>query len=373
MKKKLVFSISVVNSKTDNVASLLTALENSHMEEALTYGTKITDDYYQATQDGWGGKVDQLVSMCEGALRTAFDTNAISSAIKSDRVRRADLATNIDPQDLNETFDAIKSGFECPVTMDSANDIVILLTLDDSPPILENVDKKIVNNLIDCPLNLFNYPDLVEDLKRRIDHPISLEAFKEFTKLKHYHSPLTRKLISGAVCLGPTALHTKATTWSLAKIFTGGKLVGNIDMWYACIYLISLKIPYLTDVVPQITSEMIYRLNTHSTFISMVGLPEYPTTRVPLKVALWYVLASPLVGPRTDPAKEILRTHLPHIESFKLILALTGLPLPFGIDEHISVCKGIDYRDYKSCLECYVWSRMIKSGLRGLSKLCSMK
>ena len=82
-----------------------------------------------------------------------------------------------------------------------------------------------------------------------------------------------------------------------------------------CIWLLVARgeVPYLRDVAPALADHAHWRLQVHTTFISLTGLPEFPTTRVALATAIWYVLASPL-WTGSEPKRDLIRTHLPHLK-----------------------------------------------------------
>jgi hypothetical protein len=152
-------------------------------------------------------------------------------------------------------------------------------------------------------------------------------------------SPLTRRPVHGGLCLGADASHVKASNSALAHIIAGGKKAGNFDLWFACIWILveNGTIPYLSPILPQIRAHMQYRLANNTTFISLNGLPEFPTTRVPLATAVWYILASPaqhIADP--NPRRDVLRAHMTHIEELKMIVGLTGFSYPATVDQHIA-------------------------------------
>jgi hypothetical protein len=208
-------------------------------------------------------------------------------------------------------------------------------------PILSGVDKNIANDIYDCPLNLLNYPELVTLLKDRIDHAISLRALKDSYDSGNpiISSPMTRFPISeGAICLGANELHCKATTWTLANLFTGGKLVGNQDLWFACIWLLPVVdsdegITYLRPIISQIREHMKWRMLNHMASVSLTGRPEFPMTMVSLRTAIWYIFASAEID--MPPRRDVLRTHLPHVRSLKKLLSLCELEINERVNRHI--------------------------------------
>eukprot|EP00184_Porphyridium_aerugineum_P006370 CAMPEP_0184707214 /NCGR_PEP_ID=MMETSP0313-20130426/37158_1 /TAXON_ID=2792 /ORGANISM="Porphyridium aerugineum, Strain SAG 1380-2" /LENGTH=784 /DNA_ID=CAMNT_0027168789 /DNA_START=184 /DNA_END=2538 /DNA_ORIENTATION=- len=335
MKKRLISKISAEQGKSDAVVDLKAALSQGNVDNAVTAAKKLTTEYYMSMEDDvsggtWSSKISRMIAMCEGALRGVFSLSNITAGISADRVRRAGTATapaQVAPTESNVGV------FQCPVTMDEEKDVVLLIKAADAP-ILADVDKAIVNDILDCPLNLFKYEELVEKFIARLDHLLSLSAYRAAQDTLTL-SPMTRApLMTGAICFGEAADHAQATTCVLANMFTGGKLTGNADFWYACLYLILAagKVQYLKDVVPFAEAHMKFRLNNHSSYICLSGLPEFPTTRVPLGVAIWYVLSSPLLG--MPPDRDVVRGHLPHLNQLLELNSLTGYQLPAGLDAH---------------------------------------
>jgi hypothetical protein len=279
--------------------------------------------------------------MTEGALSSTFDLSGISSAIRGDRARRALVATPVPtdetPITTDKTIPIAIEPFECPITVDNETDVVLLIKAGN--PILSGVDKNIANDIYDCPLNLLNYPELVTLLKERIDHAISLRALKDSYDSGNpiISSPMTRFPISeGAICLGANELHCKATTWTLANLLTGGKLVGNQDLWFACIWLLvdsDEGIPYLQPIISQVREHMKWRMLNHKTSVSLTGRPEFPITMVSLRTAIWYIFASAEIS--MPPRRDVLRTHLLHVQPLKKLLSLCKLEINDRANRHI--------------------------------------
>jgi hypothetical protein len=338
MKKRMIASKGATVSST----ALEEAVTTDDIPRAIRAAVTLTDEYYDDANGGndvesgsWSSHVNRLVSMCEGALRSTFDLSNLTSDIKGDRARRATTVTPITITDVTATpltdadFTDDLDPFVCPVTCDDEHDVVLLMAAD-MPPLLAGLDKDIVNNLTECPLYLLNRPDLVEALKARLDHPISLTALKAAmnTGAPITESPMTRRPVAGGICLGHSTEHRVATTWTLASTIAGGKLMGNPDLWFACVWLLveNGHIPYLEPVKLHLRNQMIWRLQTQKTAISLRGLAEFPSVRVPLGISLWYIFASPVWT--LEPRRDLIRAHLSHIGALKQLFDLTGYTLP---------------------------------------------
>ena len=349
MKARIQRSMAAEYGRSNTVGALTAALDARQLEEAIGFARTLTDEYYGVDGDdpdslSWSGRISRFIAMTEGALRGTFDLSGISAAIRGDRARRAPAAAiavaaaaPVTEAGTDAAATATATPFECPITFDTETDVVLLIT--EGEPLLAGVDKDTANSLYDCPLNLLNYPDLVNALVARIDHPISLRALKDSYDSGHPidQSPMTRTPVAaGAICLGANEEHCRATTWSLANLFLGGRLLGNQDFWYACVWLLVERgrLAYLAPILPQLRAQMLWRLTNHTSSLSLTGVPEFPTTRVPLRSAVWYVVAaSAEFG--MDPRRDVLRTHLPHLEALQEILALTGLAPSPAVARHI--------------------------------------
>ncbi len=320
--------------------ALAAAVSSGDTAAALTAARQLTADYYGGEDHGWSASLNRLVSMTEGALRSAFDLSAANAAIHSDRVRRAATASAADAAAVpltEESSSATAATFECPLTLDAERDVALLVVAPDTP-VLAGLEKAVVDACIDCPLNALNYPEVVERILAILDHPVSLRSLKEAESAGAplTTSPLTRRPLLGALCLSPCAEHVQATTWTLARAIAGGKLVGNADLWYAVIVLLvhAGKPAHLAPIAPQLWEQMKWRAAHRTTFVGLTGLPELPTTRVALGAAIWYVLASPALE-RASPKQEALRAHIFHADALASLATHCGLaPLPAGAAEY---------------------------------------
>lgn len=347
MKKRITAAQARALGNSDTVRILHEALDAGNTASAMDAARAITEEYYGGDDPkSWSGRISRLVSMCEGALRGVFDLSSIEAAIKGDRVRRAATvapAAAPAPSAAPATELAV-SVFECPITLSTENDLALLVTAGE--PILAGLDLGTTNDILDCPLNIFHYPEVVERLRSRLDHPISLAAYKEAIDAGTpiLTSPLTRvPLLPGAICIGYTEEHCKATHWTLAQLTTGGKLVGNPDLWFAAVWLALFRMEetspkyYLMPIEINLAAHMRWRMKTHTSSISLTGAPEFPTTRVRLDVAIWYVFASATFS--MDPRRDVLRAHLPHLQELddmmRCLLPKFKLPDETNLRAHI--------------------------------------
>ena len=126
-----------------------------------------------------------------------------------------------------------------------------------------------------------------------LDHPVSLRAFKSAAESGHPFdaSPMTRRPVRGGLCLGLSEEHCRATTWALDQAITGGKRIGNADLWFAVVWQLvesggaAAWLP--RAAVEAMRAQIAWRLQHHTSFIALTGDPVLPTTRVPLATAVW--------------------------------------------------------------------------------------
>jgi hypothetical protein len=115
--------------------------------------------------------------------------------------------------------------------------------------------------------------------------------------------------------------------------------VGNPDLWFAVVWLIVQRreSEYLSRTEPELAASMRWRMRNHTSSISLSGAPEFPTTRVRLDAAIWYVFAS--VTFNMEPRQSVLRAHLPHLDQLQTLLEVLlpnfKLPDAKGIHENI--------------------------------------
>lgn len=94
-------------------------------------------------------------------------------------------------------------------------------------------DKYIVDDIAVCPLRLLNYPEVKAKLKSRLSNFIGVKYSDKFFK-----NPFTQKKLMGAIPLGAHHNHVKVGNYTIAKMFSDGKILGNLNMFYAAIWYI---------------------------------------------------------------------------------------------------------------------------------------
>jgi hypothetical protein len=102
--------------------------------------------------------------------------------------------------------------------------------------------------------------------------------------------------------------------YTLAKLIAGGKIMGNLNMYYAVIwYLITTgEIQFLNEIKPNVTEHLIFRLKNSTTMASLCGQAQFVTTKIPTDVAVWYCANSGYLNQPTD--RDTFRFHFPNME-----------------------------------------------------------
>ncbi|OUM62865.1 hypothetical protein PIROE2DRAFT_69440 [Piromyces sp. E2] len=280
-------------------------------------------------------RINSLIRMCDGGLKQVFDINALQTfrAYTSSNIEENEVE-NI--QDLNIESSVNNSQWECPISIDNEIDPMILITVDDEnqkfTPALIGFDKSVTEKMLDCPLNALYFNEFIEKFKAFIDHPISLKNYRASLQSSNpiEKSPFTRRTIIGAIPLGENEEHVNAANWSLMKIITGGKNLGDKNLWFFVLYMLIKRnqIPYLKDIEPFIEAQVKYRLSHYTTSISLSGLSNLPQTRVLYPTAAWTCLISPFLIPKIPSNLNLLFTHLGHYRELLHILDLFDIKLP---------------------------------------------
>jgi hypothetical protein len=275
-------------------------LKAGNFDQALQLARTITNDYF-SSDIGMDveKKICYLVSLC-GDLRGQYSVESI----RSNRMMRADTAKVETSFQVDiETHDLITKPVECPIIMDQ--DVPQIMILDLGEPILANVDKNIVDDIANCPLRLLNYPELVTKLKKSISQWTG-------TKINQYleFNPFTKQKLLGTIPLGGCGQHVKCGDYTMSWLFSAGKILGNINLYYGVIWHLikSGEFEYLNEIKDQVTEHLIWRLTNSKTNASLCGLPQFVLTKVPTDVAIWYTVNSCLLNQPTD--RDTIRFHL---------------------------------------------------------------
>lgn len=324
----------IIKNKSNNIggiSEISDLVSNPNLENL----TRVWSLYYYGSSSVWEKKIDKYISWCSGALFNSFDRNNINREVKA-------IVTPPEPPQIIELVSNTESSIisECPILLDDSCNMMILIRKKDSLFKYLNENKDLKESLTNCPLSASNNPDVLNYIKRMMDNVISIEAYKEL--IDHgisEQSPLTKEEIIGGICLGSHESHVKFSNSVMRRAFTNGKCLGNIDLWFAVIYLMVKNnlVPHLIDYLPNMREHMIHRLEKSTTYMCLSGLPTYPTYRVPLKLALWSILSASKVA---DNAKqEPIRLHLSYASDIIYLFKIAGLFSPEGVEEYLNRLK----------------------------------
>lgn len=146
---------------------------------------------------------------------------------------------------IDESKAATSEQFVCPVTLSDEVGSNVVLLIKDGPPVLQGVEKKIVEQVLECPLVLLTQNKDMVELKQqiiaRIEHAVSLEGFQGILQVNNeqgldMRSPVTNEpVMCSAICLGANREHVRATDAAIFQFICGGKKLGNADLWFVVI------------------------------------------------------------------------------------------------------------------------------------------
>ena len=150
--------------------------------------------------------------------------------IKSNKMATAETAVTGQIDQAQQLADLSKNPIECPIIM---NEAVPQILIDECEPFLLNVEKCIVDDINACPLRLLNYPDLKSKFKARLSNFTGVKYCDKLLK-----NPFTQNRLLGSIPLGTHKSHTKVGNHTIAKMVAGGKVMGNLNMYMAVIWII---------------------------------------------------------------------------------------------------------------------------------------
>jgi hypothetical protein len=311
-------------SHTYDVSPLTAALDHNDMDLALREGSKMFKSFMK----------DSLFTQIEHFLsQFPIVADAKSTTVNDLRLYRVSQAVEVAVNDIE--FGQCHAGsFVCPITYEDETDIVILIT-EPRHPILTGLRREDTRKLIDCPLNTMIHTHLRNAFLKCIDHPISLIAFREATAVGRpiKVSPMTRRNVLGALTLGCHPSHVAATNWTLFELLSGGKKLGNPDLWFAVIWLLieDGKIPFLSEILPFVREHMRYRLRHSTAYCSLTALPDFVSYDVSLGTACWCALSSPAFH-GVPTFLDTFRLHMQHTRPLFELCKLVGYAIPPAID-----------------------------------------
>ncbi len=107
------------------------------------------------------------------------------------------------------------------------------ILVDECEPLFVGVEKNIVDDISACPLRILNYPEVKAKLKARLSNYMGVKYADKFMK-----NPFTQNKLLGAIPLGCHKSHVTVGNYTIAKMISDGKILGNLNMFYAAIWYI---------------------------------------------------------------------------------------------------------------------------------------
>ncbi len=244
----------------------------------------------------------------------------------ADRVRRAPEVAKKDIDDLNEVVLAPEQNYVCPIMMDV--DMPCLVITGDEGPVLELENAAFVNLILNCPLEILNYPTVCAKIRAKLDCVIGFNALRGIMKngkdddmdgdtddeTEHTQAvtPMSRKPIVGALTFYNEKSHHAGNRYTLSKMLFGRKLQGADALWMAVMYLICEDIQFINTF--EADSPMIQfkvylkqRMEQSQSYITLSGLGIPPLIRCSTDIALWYCVQTGILYPDQTGVQNRLR------------------------------------------------------------------
>jgi hypothetical protein len=266
-------------------------------------------------------KISYLISLC-GDLRGQYSLGQI----KSNKMATAQTAVQGQLDKAQEVEDLSKNPIECPIIMDT--DVPQIL-IDECEPFLLGVEKCIVDDISACPLRLLNYPALKAKFKAQLSTYTGVKYCDKLLK-----NPFTQNRLLGAIPLGTHKSHMQVGNHTIAKMVAGGKVMGNLNMYFALIWFIvnEGEVEFLKPIKANIEEHLLFRLRNTRTMASMCGLSQFVSTQVSTDIALWYTANSGFLNNPVE--KDTFRFHLFNLQHILKLIRLLNYPMHQGFQRH---------------------------------------
>ena len=231
MKNRIVKELakSKTEEKQDLSETVREFLEKNDFSAAIEIMKKVSFEYFSddMTTD-LEKRISHLINLC-GDLREKYNINQIKSNKMATAVdaKEGKIDKEVEVQDLS------KNTIECPILNDE--DVPQIL-IDECEPLLLGVEKNVVDDIAACPLRLLNYPELKAKLKSRLSNYIGVMGIKAQFDKDLLKNPFTQNRLLGGIPLGTHKSHVQVGNYTIAKLITGGKILGNLNLYYAVIW-----------------------------------------------------------------------------------------------------------------------------------------
>ena len=80
---------------------------------------------------------------------------------------------------------------------------------------------------------MLNYPEVKAKVKSRLSNFVGIKYGDKFMK-----NPFTQNKLLGAIPLGTHESHIEVGNYTISKLMNGGKVVSNLNLFYAVIWYI---------------------------------------------------------------------------------------------------------------------------------------
>jgi hypothetical protein len=185
LKKKLLAAYVKRGFDSTSEKPLMNALNSGDYARALKEVNSLVVAY-QSKMDG-----PKLIEKAIGDMITACTSpgNFSFDLIKGSRAERADMVTDMPAEQVEEVLASEKT-FECPIMLDT--DVPALLIAKPQLPILAGLEKDVVDDIINCPLNLWKV-QRPRGQSSRITGPPCRLSIAQRRSLRNFtaHSPRT--------------------------------------------------------------------------------------------------------------------------------------------------------------------------------------
>jgi hypothetical protein len=323
MQSRIMADISKKKTEFINVNELVDTLENNQFDESIALYKSYISNYYANSTKDITNKISNLLNISKGGLRHEF----------SHQLRRADVLNNapVTVTVIDTDDDYFLKDFICPITYDNETDIAILIKEGD--PILDGLDSKIIEALINCPLSALNNQMICDKIIQRFDVPLGVPSWLLMNEYyQNSTSPITRAEIMGSIYLGCNNSQIMATHYTIAKMLTQHyKRIGNMDLWIMVVSILLNRIPRFDDIQSHIKKKMRYVMKNRMTYASLNCNPQYLMMKVPLGVSLWMVATSPLLGLPID--QDMSRIHVWYLDTIYELTKIGGYTIQSDILE----------------------------------------
>lgn len=316
--------------------------------------------YNQNDGDDLQQKLNALYNLTSGCLKSDFSVNGINS-YKAGHALDSTLTSKTNLVEEDSKIDGSKVVFECPVSLDEGR---FCLLLKKGRPILEDIPKDVVKNIIENPLMLLlpSFREYLVKFFKRFDKGLSLDVVAN--NLFDHISPETRaKVEDYFMIFGQSKEFVNATNASLLHLVAGGKRLGNPNVWYTLFwYAIKYKViketEYLEEYLDQIEDTLKYRLYETKMTASMTGLPGHFNIMMPYAEAVYFIYGCGHIQNKYMPNLEAFRVHLPYLFVFEKLIDFLGWNVSKEAKNHMRLiaammsllksCKTDSYDSYYS-------------------------